>query len=371
MSQFKRGGIWWYKVEKDGVCHRRSTGSRSKAVAVSAERVFRNELDLSRNGIPAKHNPIKFPKAAEEWMEAKRARWGKANLAIQQYNLKHLLPYFGASLLTSITAGSIGVYQAERQDEGASNRTINMELGTLRMILKHNKLWRAIEDAEDAPRMLTANKNVGKALTFDEEARLFAACGQSLQPSLAVAVIVFSNTGLRNGELRKARWSQVDFLKKKFTVGKAKTEASSNRVVPLNSAALDVLTVWRARWPLAKPEDFIFPSEKLKRGQNGQMISYAVDKAKPLGSWKTAWKTAKAKAVVECRMHDLRHSVVTALAVDGVAGAVVRSISGHTTAQMQELYEHVEQDEQRKALDGLAAKRQAAQAKLAAPERVQ
>jgi site-specific recombinase XerD len=70
-------------------------------------------------------------------------------------------------------------------------------------------------------------------------------------------------------------------------------------------------------------------------------------------------------------MHDLRHSFITALAVDGVAGVVVRSMTGHTNAETQAIYEHVNQDPMRQAVDGLAAKRQAALAKLAAPERVQ
>jgi integrase len=368
VSVFKRGNVWWYLFRKDGVRIEETSGSRSRAIAVRAERERRNQLDEIFNHLQPKQRLIKFSQAAEEWMEAARADWGKANYQIQTYNLKHLNEHFGSSLLTSITAASIGRYKSQRQSESASNRTINMELATVRMILKANKLWKAIEDDV---KMLPETEQPGKALTVDEEQRLFAACGQSLQPSLAVAVVVFSNTGLRNAELRKARWSQVDILRKQFVVGKAKTAKSSGRIVPLNSAALDALTAWRARWPQAKPEDFVFPSEKLKPGQGGQMISYAVDKAKPLGSWKTAWKTAKQRAGVECRMHDLRHSFITALAVDGVAGVVVRSMTGHTNEKTQEIYEHVQQDPMRQAVDGLAAKRQAALAKLAAPETVQ
>ena len=69
-------------------------------------------------------------------------------------------------------------------------------------------------------------------------------------------------------------------------------------MIPLNADALAALKEWRARWPDAKPGDFIFPSEKLKfKGEGsverGQMTSYGVDRTKPLASWKTAWRTAK------------------------------------------------------------------------------
>ena len=69
-------------------------------------------------------------------------------------------------------------------------------------------------------------RDVGRALTPDEETRLFDACCKSPQPSLYTAVVVFCNTGLRNAELRRARWSQVDFLKAEFQVGEAKKRAA-------------------------------------------------------------------------------------------------------------------------------------------------
>jgi hypothetical protein len=62
------------------------------------------------------------------------------------------------------------------------------------------------------------------------------------------------------------------------------------------------------------------------------MDSYAVDKAKPLGSWKTAWRTAREQAEVKSRMHDLRHSVVSKLGETDTRGAVIRAISSHSTS---------------------------------------
>ena len=183
--------------------------------------------------------------------------------------------------------------------------------------------------------------------------------GRVRSPSLLTAVVIFSNTGLRNGELRCARWSQVDFEKRIFQVArKAKTEGSALRIIPLNMAALGALTAWRARWPDAKPDDFIFPSERLVfkgkgAARRGVMTSYRLDHSKPLGSWKTAWRTAKEHARVECRIHDLRHGLISKLAEQGVSLPTIKAISGHTTAQMVELYTHIRPDAQRQALAAL------------------
>jgi hypothetical protein len=83
-------------------------------------------------------------------------------------------------LLTAITAHNIGVYQEDRLDAGANNRTVNMEIGTLRMILKSAKLWSALEDDVT---MLTEDENIGKALTPDGESRLFETL--AVRPSVA------------------------------------------------------------------------------------------------------------------------------------------------------------------------------------------
>ncbi len=122
------------------------------------------------------------------------------------------------------------------------------------------RLWGAI--SQDV-RMLPERRDVGKALTPDEETRLFDACRESPQPSLYTAVVIYCNTGLRKAELRRARWSQVDFLKAEFQVGKSKTASGEGRIIPLNHAALGAFKEWRSRWPDAKPEDYIFPTEKL------------------------------------------------------------------------------------------------------------
>jgi len=302
--------------------------------------------------------------AAKQWMEARRADWSQSNYDIQTYNLKHLNSYLGSEMLTAISAERIGKYKAIRKNESASNRTINMEVGTVRMILKHFKLWRAIE--EDV-KMLRERKDAGRALSPEEEARLLEACGNSPQPSLLTAVVVFSNTGLRNSELRCARWSQVDFEKRVFQVAKdAKTECSALRIIPLNLAALGAVKAWRGLWPDAKLHDYIFPTQKLvfkgKRAvERGVMTGYAVDRSKPLGSWKTAWRSAKRHAGVECRIHDLRHGLISKLAEQGISLPTIKAISGHTTAQMVELYTHIRPDAQRQALAMLDAPTSAVQ----------
>ncbi|MGB8481728.1 MAG: site-specific integrase [Acidobacteriaceae bacterium] len=347
MGLYKRGKIWWYWFSKDGHRYQVSTGSTSKELAKLAESQKITDLNQRKNNLPQKGKPTSFKVAAKKWMESSRADWSKAYVAIQNYNLAHLNKYFGKMLLNEIAPEDIGLYKGERQDEGASNRTINMEISTVRMILKSKKLWTSISD--EVKMLPNKPRTKGKKLDPEQETKLLQACRDSVQPSLYTAVVMFSNTGLRNAELRTARWSQVDFLQKPptFTVGEmAKTEGSAGRVIPLNPPAKEALMEWRTRWPDAKPADFIFPSQKMMfkgagSAERGEMTAWGLDKTKPLASWKTAWRTAKKAAGVECRMHDLRHTFVTKLAETGTPVSVIEDLTGHVTKEMRKLYTHI------------------------------
>jgi integrase len=141
-------------------------------------------------------------------------------------------------------------------------------------------------------------------------------------------------------------------------VGKAKTEGSEGRIIPLNQAALTAFKEWRARWPDAKPADHVFPSEKLVfRGEGsavrGTMTGYGADPDKPLGAWKRAWASAKKAAGVECRIHDLRHHFISALAQTQTPDATIQAISGHLSRKMLEHYSHVRLEAKRRAVEAL------------------
>ena len=68
-------------------------------------------------------------------------------------------------------------------------------------------------------------------------------------------------------------------------------------LIPLNQRALGILTFWAAQFPDRKPEHFVFATERYGLdGEAGYLAGKAphfVDPAKPIGSWKTAWKAAR------------------------------------------------------------------------------
>lgn len=109
-------------------------------------------------------------------------------------------------LLCDVTADDISRYQAERLEKGAAPKTVNLEVGTLRAILRKNRLWASIQPDV---RMLRASENVGRAISVEEEAALLEACRGSRSRSLYPAVLIALNTCMRYSELRLP-WSSTN-----------------------------------------------------------------------------------------------------------------------------------------------------------------
>lgn len=122
-----------------------------------------------------------------------------------------------------ITSAHIARHQAARKKAGTSGRSINMEIGALRAILRKHRLWANLQpDVKMFPERL----DIGRALSRDEEARLLSACHTSRSRSLYPAVLLSIHSGLRNQELRLLRWRQIDLLERTVTVGKSKPPAA-------------------------------------------------------------------------------------------------------------------------------------------------
>jgi integrase len=164
-------------------------------------------------------------------------------------------------LLSDIQPQHISRYQRERQKQGARGRSINIELGLIRQVMIHHRMWHAI--APDV-RMLREREDVGRALAEDEEVRLLAAAKRSVSRSLYPALLLSIHSGVRNEELRLLQWHRVDFLREEVSVGKSKTRGGEGRVIPLSDTALACLKEWRSIFPDAKPESLRFPLRAIR-----------------------------------------------------------------------------------------------------------
>jgi integrase len=152
---------------------------------------------------------------------------------------------------------------------------------------------------------------------------------------------------MRYSEIRLLTWRQLNLDSGTLTVGKSKTAAGTDRVIPLNSRALAALRALAAQFPDRCAQHYVFPSEKYGGfGDEFKAGFYNTDPSRPVGDWKEAWEAAKRRAKVTCRFHDLRHTACTRMLEGGVPYPVVASIMGWSAAtaiRMSKRYGHIGQ----------------------------
>ena len=137
--------VWWYDFIFEGQRVRESAKSRSKTIARDAEKSRRRELEESYNGIKRRDRAKLFSVAAEEWLALKALTLATSSHRIERDNLKHLRPHFERRLISDIQARDISRYQHARISERAAPKTINLEVGTLRSILRRHRVWAEIQ----------------------------------------------------------------------------------------------------------------------------------------------------------------------------------------------------------------------------------
>jgi integrase len=350
---YRRGkkGTCWFRFRFGGRFVHESARTTSRTLARDAERQRRRELEQKWNRIERRTLPPTFERAADDWFEKVKAHLAGRTEAIYEVVLRcHLKPALGTLLLCDIDANRIASYQARRKTEKASARTLNKELQVLRQILKRHKLW---SNLQGDVRFEREHSDIGKALSREDEKNLLAACGSN--PLLNAVVTLALNTALRKNEIRTLQWSQIDFEKRTVTVGRTKTQAGSGRVIPLNQSAFDALVRWAGRLVEADSEDYVFPACEAAGIEREHPDKQRIDPARPIKSWRSAWRAALKRAGLQMRFHDLRHTCITKLAESQASEHTLMAIAGHVSRKMIEHYSHIRLEAKRAALDAIAA----------------
>lgn len=317
MSIYRYQGsrVWTMDFMFMGQRIRQSTHQTSKTRAQEVHDKRKQELRDGVSGYKKRSRPLLLAVAASEWLELRKTAWSPKMYVIERTNVAHLSPGLGRSLLPTIEAKHIARYQDARLAEGASPRTINLEVGTLRAIMRHYGLWASIQQEV---KMLPVNEDVGKALGAAEERALLDSCAKSRSRSLLPFVILAIETGARYGVLRTLQWKRVDFENRCLQFGKDKSVSGTGRFVPLSPRAVASLQFWAQQFPNRQLEHYVFPSERYgASGDEFKACVYSSEPDKPMARFKASWEKAKSDAKIECRFHDLRHTAISRM-IDAV-----------------------------------------------------
>lgn len=216
------------------------------------------------------------------------------------------------------------VAQLYRQVGETAPIRANRVLSLLSKMFNLAKEWGYL--AETAPNPAKGVKRVFKEVkrrrfvTPDEMPRLAAAIELEPNPYIRVAIWLYLLTGLRRSELLRARWKDVDFVRKELRV--PVTKSGEPHVVPITPHMEKLIKGLRKR----ARNPYVFPGHR--RGHH-------------LVEIKRSWETIRTNAgIPDVRIHDLRHTLASWLVSGGASLALAGRVLNHSSPAVTDRYAH-------------------------------
>ncbi len=115
---------------------------------------------------------------------------------------------------------------------------------------------------------LEERKDVGRALSADEQKALLDGLKNRRTPHLGTIVPLLLLTGMRAGEALSLTWRQIDLIDKSMRVGRAKSANGTGRILPINDDLASILASHRV-WFVEEFGEPIAGSSHFSVGQAG------------------------------------------------------------------------------------------------------
>lgn len=293
MSLYRRGGVWWLDVTHNGARIRRSTEASDRKEAQRIHDEFRAELHR------IKPSGRTFYGAIEAWRQV-----GGRDSA-DTYRLDKLKKKYHDRALHLVTVESL-MAAIPSSSPATFNRYANLVAAVL-ALAKHPLEIARKSTPPGRVRWLTKAEWLRLRRHLPDHQRAMA--------SLAIA------TGLRQANVLKLEWSQVDLKRRVAWIHADQAKSRKAIGIPLSDDALKVL-----RKQVGKHDRWVFP-------YHGRAVSEI----------KTGWKDAlEAAGIKDFTWHDLRHTWATWHIMAGTPLEVLQKLGGWADIRMVLRYAHLD-----------------------------
>ena len=249
-----------------------------------ARKLLANGVDPSAARI-AQKNSIKtaaantFEPLAREWFATHKTSWVASHAAKNWHRIeKNLLPWLGKRPVTEITAPELLAVLRWVESRGkldTAHRTRQLASKVFRFAIASG---RAVRDpAQDLRGTLTtpAKRHLPAVTDPKHVGPLLLAMDAYVGTPVVMAALQLSPlVFVRPGELRKARWSEVDLEKGEWCIPAERMKMREPHLVPLSSQALAIL---KGLKPVTERLEFVFTGARsLKKPMSENAINAAL-----------------------------------------------------------------------------------------------
>jgi integrase len=255
--------------------------------------------------------------------------------------------------------------QAIKREEGLQNPTLDKMRRVMSLVYKHGQRYGLIPRREESNPLLFVRcqtQGTYEAVILTPAQTLLLLL--DLPEPERTLTLLTCGTGLRISECLGLQWEDVGFdeslirVRRTWTCGRvgAPKSRASQAPVPLHSLLADFMRAWKGQTPYPQPQDWVFPSLKL-RGRRPRAANMLVqDHIRP----------AAVKAGVLAHtdtfrfgFHNLRHSLASFLVRTKTDPKTVQALLGHADVKTTlQLYSHsVSEDPRTEAMSRKPTKR--------------
>ena len=300
----------------------------TKAVAEQAERKRRSDIYSGAFIDPKKESKMTFAEFSERYIELhskKNKSWRD-----DECRMKDLTAHFESLLLTEVTPDKIEAFISGQRakkirsktgiDRNITLTTINRKLMLLKSMFNRAIDWGDYNLAHPMRRIKLFKENNARDryLREGEIEALLKVC----QEPLRSVVILALNTGLRQSEIRKIKFEDINLELDQLRVPDQKNGKKS--YIPLNKGAREVLMQLET-----KPGLFNY-------------------------DWRTSWRAAvKAAKITDFKFHDLRHTAGTYMLAACKNLTTVQRILRHSDPRMTQRYAHTMETQMNAAVSNM------------------
>ena len=313
---------WWVRLYANGRQQWFKCDTKSQAKALYG----RLKAEHREGKYFNKAKPVPFREIAEEYLhvtDSRRRRKGD-----DRSRMKRWLSAFGEQDAATITARQIEKVLTDLQAEGRKPATLLRHLTVLKATFNRARRLGVLRE-NPAAFIKTAKPNnvLIRYLTEVQESQLF----EMLPVAYHDVVIVAMHTGLRQGELLRLTWADIDWNVGVITVQESK--ADERQRIPMNSTVVGVLSKLKGEGVPA-PLDPVF-------GHDARYLRRAFERA------------VKRAGLSPFRFHDLRHTFASRLAMQGANDRTLMALGRWKSSAMLTRYAHLSPAHLWEAVEGL------------------
>ncbi len=282
-----------------------------------------------------------FEELAKWYLGLERVK-ALASFWVIELSLRKFNDVFGDMVVSKITPAEIEDYQTKRLKAGKAPATVDHEVGKTRtMIIKafDNGLvsGETLRTFKKAKKTLKRGSDVrDRILTQDEFDRICQKAERHIRDILTMAYY----TGMRRGEILNLTWDKVDMKGRFINLDAEDTKDREKRTIPICNELYKTL-------------------KNIPRNIRARHVfTY---KRKPIKNIKKGLRTACEDAEVLYGrgvkggfvLHDCRHTFNTNMRKAGVAESVIMAITGHSTREMFDRYNVIDEEDRVDAVNRL------------------